>query len=334
MRVILALSLISLALNLSQVDAFASIEQFKSWYPQYGFIFRHLLQNDCAKQYDNYLTRDKKDAKIDYMGGADWWSALTQPVVQCLLNGSGEFVKSQMSSAQVLLGVAPTTLALIGPSAEEMSTLLIVGRRPLLYLILTCGSPSVFFTRAFQYTNPAELLSDHRFRLRQHHPTGILRRGVTLLEYVLALGAMANAIDVHSDLGLRTICPVLPDWTVAPLLWGGLGAVVHLGWLKRLAASEFTMCAHHENLHYSVRRETKKYIIFSWLLSMVTMVHIVFGTLVLSSLLFIGPRDALSVVGRYMASVVLCRVILMYELSGLRDAYKTSFVIRRGGYLT
>ncbi|KAK3321515.1 hypothetical protein B0T19DRAFT_466946 [Cercophora scortea] len=300
-----------------------------------------------------------EEANIDYMSGGDWWSALTQPVVQCILNGSTEFVKSQMSSAQVLLGVAPTILALIGPSAEEMSTLLLVGRRPLLYLILTCGSPSVFFTRAFEYTNPADLLSDHRFRLRQQHPTGARRWSVTGLEYLFAFAAMANAADVHSDLGMRTICAVLSDWTYAPLLWGGLGVVVHFagavvlfcrikrcngctptadeaphrnkhllwwlpgfrassftlssikGSLQRLAASEITMCAHHQNLHYSV-------------LSLVTMVHIVFGTMVLSSLIIIGPRDALSVVGRYMSSVIACRVILMYELSGLRDAYKST----------
>lgn len=36
--------------------------------------------------------------------------------------------------------------------------------------------------------------------------------------------------------------------------------------------------------------------------------------------LIIGTRDALGVVGRYMAGVTVCRVILMYELAGLRQS--------------
>jgi hypothetical protein len=46
-------------------------------------------------------------------------------------------------------------------------------------------------------------------------------------------------------------------------------------------------------------------------------VHVVFSTLVFSSLLYVGPKDALSIVGRYIAGVVVCRIILMYELAGL-----------------
>jgi len=41
----------------------------------------------------------------------------------------------------------------------------------------------------------------------------------------------------------------------------------------------------------------------------------------LSSLLFIGPRDAVQVIGRFAASGLLCRVITMYELAGLRENY-------------
>jgi hypothetical protein len=57
----------------------------------------------------------------------------------------------------------------------------------------------------------------------------------------------------------------------------------------------------------------------SWVLSVYVIVHVVYGMLVLSSLYFIGPRDALGVVGRYMASVLVCRVIVMYEIAGLRE---------------
>ena len=35
---------------------------------------------------------------------------------------------------------------------------------------------------------------------------------------------------------------------------------------------------------------------------------------------FISVRDAFGVIGRYTASVTICRVVLMYELSGLRSS--------------
>ena len=49
-------------------------------------------------------------------------------------------------------------------------------------------------------------------------------------------------------------------------------------------------------------------------------VHLVFGTLVFSSLTFIATLDAAKVVLRYMVSGLLCRYILLYELSGMRAA--------------
>jgi len=70
--------------------------------------------------------------------------------------------------------------------------------------------------------------------------------------------------------------------------------------------------------------ETKRFIGVAWLLHTLTVVHILFGTLVFSSLAFIGTRDAVLVLGRFMASVLFCRVILMYEIAGLREAYLQS----------
>ena len=49
-------------------------------------------------------------------------------------------------------------------------------------------------------------------------------------------------------------------------------------------------------------------------------VHLVFGTLVFSSLMFIATLDAAKVVLRYMVSGLLCRCVLLYELSGMKAA--------------
>lgn len=47
-------------------------------------------------------------------------------------------------------------------------------------------------------------------------------------------------------------------------------------------------------------------------------VQILFGTAVLSSLTFIATLDAVVVILRYVVSGCVCRIILMYELQGMR----------------
>jgi hypothetical protein len=53
-------------------------------------------------------------------------------------------------------------------------------------------------------------------------------------------------------------------------------------------------------------------------------IHVLAGTVVLSSLIFIGARDTILVVARFMLSVLVCRAILMYEVAGIRDRYKSN----------
>lgn len=57
--------------------------------------------------------------------------------MQCILDNTGEYVKSVMATAQVLLGVTPTILSILGPSTEELAMLGVVARRPLLAFIRT-----------------------------------------------------------------------------------------------------------------------------------------------------------------------------------------------------
>lgn len=47
--------------------------------------------------------------------------------------------------------------------------------------------------------------------------------------------------------------------------------------------------------------------------------HVIFGTLIFSRLLFVGVKDAAGIIFRHIAGVAVCRVILMYELVGLRE---------------
>jgi hypothetical protein len=116
--------------------------------------------------YLNYLSKKASRSAIDVIGGGDRYSALTQPVVNCILTHTSNYVKNGIASAQVLLGIMSTVLAFLGASTEEMSMLANIARRPLLALLLSAASPSVYFSRAFEYHSPSEILAVHDLRMR------------------------------------------------------------------------------------------------------------------------------------------------------------------------
>ena len=64
--------------------------------------------------------------------------------------------------------------------------------------------------------------------------------------------------------------------------------------------------------------ETRKAICLNWIALILAYAHWVLGTLVFSSTLFIGTLDALGVFTRYLASALVCRMILLVELAGIR----------------
>lgn len=72
----------------------ATTSQFKDWYPQYGFVFERAMNQNCTDQYNSYSTRVKNTSMIDWYGGGDVPSALTQPVILCILDSTSDYIKS------------------------------------------------------------------------------------------------------------------------------------------------------------------------------------------------------------------------------------------------
>ncbi|KAK4442805.1 hypothetical protein QBC34DRAFT_488660 [Podospora aff. communis PSN243] len=367
------LSLVSWSPCLPVSATIVYTNHFRDWYPQYSNMFTRIRDEECRAAYDTYLTGDKGSVPIDTTTGGGPNTVLTQPVINCLLNHTSEYVKNGMTSAQVLLGVLPSVLSVLSASVEEMSTLAIVARRPLLALLLSAGSPSVYFSRAFEYHDVVEILQVRDGRLRQWRPsrrrTQMLVSGV---EYVVALAATANIVCMNWELGLRTVCSNWTDGIVAPTLWACLGVFLHVcgafvlrlrvcawrglpgevreraevkkqevqhmqrgdirvvhRWFRELprrlremvTKTEFVpsaACQYDARLLRSA--ENKTFLVASWLVSVATIAHVIFGTQIFSSITFIGSQDASVIVVRYVGSVALCRVVLMYELAGIREA--------------
>ena len=84
---------------------------------------------------------------------------------------------------------------------------------------------------------------------------------------------------------------------------------------------EVELCANRPKHHDSTLsvNEPTKVIILNWVATILAYAHWISGTLVFSSTLFIGTLDAFGVIARYAVSALLCRAIMLMELSGLRS---------------
>lgn len=407
------LSFLVLALNVGFALAATSTKQFKHWYPQYKHIWSNITKTYCAEEYNKYTTGFKNHSEIDWMAGGGIYTALTQPVIECILENTSEFLKGSTTGAQILLGVMPTIVALLGPSHDEIAMLSNVGRRPLLAAGLALASPSAYFSRAFEYSDPTKILNHDKNRLPQWRPSSPLAKTlVSALEYMLTAAACCNVVINTVQVSSWTVSSFASDFDFLPNLWLALGLGIHIfsglvlrlrlqGWrfkeppkagegssddqrvgggaelgfltscsmpsredvdksnekhedkkkekrthnlrdsICRLATSfgewiaytwprmvailartEFVPCASASyEVHIQTFIETKTFLFLAWSLSTLTVLHVVFGTLVFAGMLFVGIKDALSIVGRYIAAVMVTRVILMYELAGVRECW-------------
>ncbi|KAI0467480.1 hypothetical protein F4859DRAFT_506830 [Xylaria cf. heliscus] len=294
---------------------------YQYWYSDFKNTFVTILRDNCSSELQQYQKGYPDD--FDSHCGSDLTEvqcASTQ-VIKCLLENTPEDIKSNAASAAVLLGLLPTMLALASSSTAEIGLLAL--RRPFLAVFLAAGGPAVSPIRTFEYREPIELLANgpNAFtaivNLRSPYST------ITLfVQYILAFAATANLLHVSWELGIYSVVGYSSDTWFQPIVWALLSLVVHfLGavavYLR--ARQEFELSAHKPAAVLCVRKERLSFYLFSWLTSTTTIVHIIYGTLVLSGTLFVSTANAIRIVVRYFGSTIVCRLILMMEISGMRE---------------
>jgi hypothetical protein len=340
--------------------------QFNIWFEQYASAFKKIRIENCSSQYEIYLYGKKTNITADWPTGGDQHNLFVQPLINCMLTATSPYILWQMQTAQIILGLTPPALAILGASSDELALLGVIGERNLLTLLLMAATPSVYTSRAFDYQDHRDILRGHEDRYRVY--VGKKRRAVIVgLEYFFGLLSLANTAILSWELGQRTVCSIAPEVWFLPFLWWLSGVVVHIVGLcffrlrvmRDLGFKDTVDLEKNADVHgwrwviYTARRlllkeiglfsgekptptyikwvgERKVYIVGSWLHSIFTVMHIIFGTLVFSGLNFVGPRDALEILGRYMGSIILCRVVLMYELAVIRNRYNDGLKSRTG----
>lgn len=244
----------------------------------------------------------------------------------------------------MLLGLLPAMLALLGSTANEVGILGL--RRPFLGFLIAVGSPSISPIRTFIHDDPREVLQ----RSSTARPYPQLRTAsavmLSIAEYIVAMLAAGNVCLVIAEMGFRAVSSIGSEvqwvptfWIIGSLVVYGLGFVSLVTRLRlhhphertgsrrgtvwraiqRTIRREPILCGRQETTMLTYGPETLLWSMFSWLTSTLTVVHIIFGTLIFSGILFIGPQDAAEIGLRICGSTLACRSILIFELFGLRS---------------
>ncbi|KAE8418853.1 hypothetical protein BDV36DRAFT_294708 [Aspergillus pseudocaelatus] len=337
------------------------MRHFETWYPQLGSRLNAIMLRNCGEQleyyrndsttYNSCVSCQAETVETCLENAPEWMKASmsvgvgcrAEAVETCILENSPEWIKSNMAAAGVLLGLLPTILSLAGSSTVE--TGLLAQRRPFLALLLAAGAPAVSPIRTFDYRDPLQLLcssSDSIQLLPVLQSRGIWRFAIIPIQYLLAMGAVANVAHASWQLGVQTLCSFSTETTFHPLLWAFsalildiLGAIAvklriridepsddspitRLGKSRRWVGQEFRLSADQAKASVTFKRQSYAFVCISWCTSTGTILHLIYGTLTFSSIVFISTQDALGVVARYLASTIICRVILMFEIHGMR----------------
>jgi hypothetical protein len=297
----LAHGILPLATQIYVVNA----SPFEQFYPEYEAEFTTIIASNCSSVFHRYLNAP---------GSAFQNYAACHLVVDCVLSNTPESIKQNLASAEVVLGLLPTILAQLGSTTPELS--LLSSRRPLLAFLLSIGAPAVSPVRTFEYHDPvAALHPDPRPKPIQYTKLQFLL--VVLLEYLAVGAAVANVWSLSWQLGQKTIVGISCGFTWLQIFWVALAAVIHLcgtlafatrsntiyngdkakgasffrsmqAWIKRWPRNEFSPCATHTTHILSWRKENYWFLLISWIVSVGTVAHIIWGTALLSSLTFIG----------------------------------------------
>lgn len=331
-----------------------STTKFVEWFPQDPSEVTRLhsaITGPCKTLYDHYIFR----------GGRGQCGL----VLNCLLeHGTTELQKTSIASAQVALGLIPTLLAYVGSSTPEVS--LLASRRPMLMMLLTLGALGFYPASVTEYVNPLDVLHGVRSMFIFSGFTGATRRtAITLLQYCLALGISANNLELSLRLGSRSVLSWGCRSWYMPLMWMlfSLSTTLFAALSCRVFNKKRLQHTGGDNWHSWARCDliedrisscllylqtllrmphlerdmtpSAQVMIWQVLASCFAVVQMILGTLILSSLIFVGFHDTLVVLARLLTSALVSRAIVLLQLNAIKiqneEAWSFQAVRRNGG---
>lgn len=323
------LFILILVVEVSQAYA-AQRYKFRNWLPYYDYHWQQRAEI-CAPEINRYQTNNRTGLAH---------GAVCAAVVDCLLTNVTQSIQSNLASADILLGLTPTMLSFAGPSRGELAIL--STHDPLFAGILSFGFPSMFITNLFGSVDINEILRRPVARTARAYHSWLGRQSkssrwcaiATL--YGIAAGAVFNNIYTSIYVDIRTASGWRCGANYMPVMWSISGlfitaveaAAVRTRYVPGQKADERSNRARvrvfgntYGRLHGCILPEAQDTcyteILFG-IASGMSVVQGIFGTVVLSSLLFVSFLDALPILVRYLSSAALCNVLLRLELASLK----------------
>lgn len=348
-------TIIALGLLSAATPAMArTTSQFRHFFPAWDGLLLNIIEENCTSERDAYHDSSNQDAGLPFL------------LANCVLDGMEEFRKTEMGITAVILGLLPTILQQVGPTVAEVSVL--ATRRPLLTLMLSIAMPAV--STGGPLTDPADAL---RRPVDIHIRAGVLAKArwpwllISGAEYLIALAAVTNLFHLLYQLAFLSVSvSSIAVYTgglsqaYSPFLWVILALPAHLlgiwglklryrlseqvpekfskrkSWWSQIIGSEFTPCADGEPLLLTQVKKGLLFVLVNFFTEMASVAMFVFGTVALSSQIFISLGDVVPLIARFMIGTLICRLILVFELYGLREVTSRSIqdgaVVVDGGY--
>lgn len=304
--------------------------KFEAWFITYAHHFEKSSTGICNNTLQEYKhpDPDSPDVRFGIAHHAD-----------CILANTSETIKANMASAGVVLGLMPGLLSSFGPTMEESWTLVL--ERPLLSLFLALGAPAFYPFRRLHHQDPLQALEQPFKDLPRIASIWWTHLLISLMQYLLAAAAAVNVVALSLQLGLKTIVTWKKAQSMLPLVWVTLPlalhicAIVRLGLVLtkktslqpigryynlpfRLLTAETRLCVARTDYEFPSGETTFLIYILDSLLPVLGVAHLFLGTMVFSSLLFIGVDDAWPLVVRFVVSAGVIQLIRMFEIAGLQ----------------
>lgn len=203
-------------------------------------------------------------------------------------------------------------------------------QRPLLALLVAAESPAIFPTHSFERFKPMKLVNFRPGNIRSRDLPFRVRLAIMIAEYLVTGAAIANTMTLCQQMGLQVVNTIAQHLTYLHLLWRIIGMSIHVpaalslwcrtqlvslsrtSYVLQVLGQQFTPVSGPVRNKTAIGDETYLSMIFSYFTSLLVTCHLIYGTVLFSSLVFISAKDSLTILSRYMASVMVSRMVLMY----------------------
>ena len=168
---------------------------------QYLSDTRYLITSQVGNQCDAQI----KAYQLNRQGsGNTLIRDLCRDALNCVLDHLDSTTAYNLQAANVLLGITPTMLSLLGNAPPEIALLAFSGR-PVLAFLLNMGAPVIAVAGTFKYQHPLEVLTYGGGKSPFPTFSGVKSVVIALGEYILAAAAAVNVALLAYDISSKAV---------------------------------------------------------------------------------------------------------------------------------